>query len=287
MQRVLSALAECPLQLPVPTSRRCHQILLGIGLSAYSWMNTPKAVLAECAYDGYLGCCPGCDSASQGVKVFHSDRRSHSSVGGNGHRPYRWDELQHDVAAGTAAKGRSNQTRGHYGPLSSHWVYYPSAANASTGELTVHFRPTFYSACSDYNRSIHDIIHAEHPGPAAVLERFRRHGCRHEHGAAGGDPDSYFACHRCLLNTHTHTRARARARLQSITQRSACWQRGYAGVYTWVSTSDAMDWRVHKHLHNSLADGARLKVDDESLPGGPAAATTSSWGGVSHYYLCE
>ena len=51
---------------------------LAIGLSSYSWMNTPKAVLAECAWNGRLGCCPGC-AASHAVHCFASNCASHSS----------------------------------------------------------------------------------------------------------------------------------------------------------------------------------------------------------------
>ena len=27
---------------------------------------------------------------------------------------------------------------------------------------------------------------------------------------------------------------------------------GYGGVYTWVATADAMDWRVHRRLYSNL-----------------------------------
>ena len=79
-------------------------------------------------------------------------------------------------------KGRSNCTRGHYGPLSSYWIFYPSKAGAGQmGELTY---------WNDY-------------------------------------PD---------LDVFTGT----------------AMERGYAGVFTWVATSDALDWRVHKYLHAHL-----------------------------------
>ena len=161
---------------------RKDQILLGVGLSSYSFMDVPSAVLPQCAYDGYLGCCPSCPGGVPPRGSYAADPRSHSSVGGNGHYAHLWDQTQADVLAGRAVKGRSNCTRGHYGPLSSYWLFYPSKAGAGQmGELTY---------WNDY-------------------------------------PD---------LDVFTGT----------------AMERGYAGVFTWVATSDALDWRVHKYLHAHL-----------------------------------
>jgi len=161
---------------------KSSQILLGIGLSSYSWMNTPKSVLAECAWNGRLGCCPGC-AADQGVHCFASNRASHSSLGGSGFRGQLWDKTVADIQAGRAVKWRYNSTRGSYEPydMSSYGLFYPSAANASVGELT------FFNDVPD-------------------LERF------------------------------TDTAKRL----------------DFAGVYTWVATSDALDWRVHRRLWKAL-----------------------------------
>ena len=200
-----------------------EQILLGVGLSAYSFMDTPVAVLPECAYDGSLGCCPGC-SAGEGRQVYSSEPGSHSSVGGSSHPAYLWDQIAKDVADGKALKGRSNRTRGDYGPLSSYWVFYADPANASVGELA------FWNDYSDM-----DVF------TSTVL------------------------------------------------------QRGYAGVYTWVATSDAMDWRVHRHLHTSLQlDGggdqaamravAAMKTDDGAGSGHRPAA---GGGACSSYALSQ
>jgi hypothetical protein len=167
-----------------------EQVLLGVGLSAYSYMDIPAVVLSQCAYDGYLGCCPSCVGSVPPHGVYAANARSHSSVGGNGHYAYLWDETQADVAAGRAVQGRSNCTRGHYGPLSSYWIFYPNVSDAGrTGELT------FWNAFHDmdvFTRTVREL--------------------------------------------------------------------GYAGVFTWVATSDAMDWRVHKHLHSQLN---AIKMDDD------------------------
>ncbi len=158
------------------------QILLGVGLSSYSFMGVPSAVLPQCAYNGYLGCCPSCPGGAAPPGSYAADPWSHSSVGGNGHYAHLWDQTQADVAAGRAVKGRSNCTRGDYGPLSSYWIFYPNKTDTGkTGELTY---------WNDY-------------------------------------PD---------LDVFTRTALK----------------REYAGVFTWVATSDALDWRVHKYLHLQL-----------------------------------
>ena len=113
------------------------KILFGVGLSRNSFMDIPAAVLPQCAYDGYIGCCPTCPGGLPPHGVYAADTRSHSSVGGNGHYAYLWDQTEADVAAGRAVQGHSNTTRGHYGPLSSYWIFYPNASDAGrTGELT-------------------------------------------------------------------------------------------------------------------------------------------------------
>ena len=167
---------------------RPAQLLLGVGLSAFSWMNVPRRVLPICAYAGRLGCCPGC-SADEGVHAFASNPLSHSSVGGHPYHAYLWDQIQADVAAGRAEKGHSNRTRGSFGPLSSYWVYYPnrsSPVSEPAGELT------FWNDFPDLDRTT------------------------------------------SIVN-----------------------ERGLGGVFTWVATSDAMDWRATRRLFRGLA-----KTDD-------------------------
>jgi 2,5-diketo-D-gluconate reductase A len=132
---------------------RPDQIMLGVGLSSYSWMGVNMAVLPLCAYQDYLDCDPpACANASAAVQVYASDRSSHSSLGGGGVEGRRWDKIRDDVASGRAVKGRSNATRPGYGRLSSYFLYYPDAARPATGELT------FWNDLSDIDTVVDAVV---------------------------------------------------------------------------------------------------------------------------------
>ena len=112
-----------------------HQILLGIGLTAYSWLNVSAAILPTCAYQGYLATSgPVCNN-SMAVE----SGGGHSDIGGSNRN--RWDRIQADVLSGRAIKGRSTLVRPVYGALDSYWIFYPSAEgqtnsrNETMGEL--------------------------------------------------------------------------------------------------------------------------------------------------------
>jgi hypothetical protein len=170
---------------------RPQQLRLGVGMSAFSWMNTPQRVLSLCAYAERLGCCPGC-SEDEGVHAAASNPQSHSSVGGHPFHAYLWSQIQVDIAAGRAVKGDSNRTRGSFGPVSSYWVFYPnrsSSANNRTGERT------YWNDYPDLDQTT-----------ALVRER------------------------------------------------------GLGGVFTWVATSDALDWRATRRLFRGLS-----KTDDHAF----------------------
>ena len=79
---------------------------------------------------------PGCANASVAQQVFATDRRSHSTIGGQGAQGRLWDELAADVAAGRAVKGSATGARPSYRPLSCYWVFYPDASCPGFGELT-------------------------------------------------------------------------------------------------------------------------------------------------------
>jgi hypothetical protein len=143
------------------------QIVLGVGLSAYSWRGAREDQLAQCAYQGYLANDPssGCDT-SQATKTYADDPKSHSSVDGYKKRGRRWDEIYTDVHGSNgsngvthgnattpvAFKGHSDQARGSYGPLSSYWIFYPDDATDSssnrTGELA------YWNDYSDFDRFV-------------------------------------------------------------------------------------------------------------------------------------
>lgn len=128
------------------------QILLGIGLSSYSWMGTPEALLLLCAYPGFLRTdMPGCANASVARQVFATDRQSHSTIGGQGMQGRTWNELAADVAAGRAAKGSATSVRPGYGPVSSYWVFYQNASDPGFGELT------YYNDNDDLDRFVSTV----------------------------------------------------------------------------------------------------------------------------------
>ena len=79
-----------------------HQILLGIGLTAYSYLNVSAAILPTCALQGsLLTSGPVCVNSGA-----HESGGGHSDIGGSNRT--RWDGIQADVLSGRAIKGRSN-----------------------------------------------------------------------------------------------------------------------------------------------------------------------------------
>ena len=113
------------------------QIVVGVGLSSFSFMRFPRSMLADCVATGFLLDWPTCNT-SMFDAVYSSTPGSHSSIGGGGHLPYRWDEIAADVAAGRAEQGSSPLSfRPGYGEVQGGpWLFYPSASDPEVGELT-------------------------------------------------------------------------------------------------------------------------------------------------------
>lgn len=112
------------------------QIVVGVGLSSYSFMGFPRTKLMDCVATGFLLDGPTCNT-SLFEAVYASTPGSHSSIGGGGHLPYRWDEIAADVAAGRAVQGSSPMSfRRGYGEVQGTWLFYPSASDPEIGELT-------------------------------------------------------------------------------------------------------------------------------------------------------
>ena len=125
---------------------RPDQIVAGVGLSSFSYMQVPEAILPLCAYQGFLGTGPPeCANISKYPMVTAADSLSHASIGTNGVVGRCWDQIQQDVATGGAVQGVSDAYRPGYGPLPSHWIFYPNRTAAAAeaagggevlGELT-------------------------------------------------------------------------------------------------------------------------------------------------------
>ena len=125
-----------------------EQILLGIGLTAYSYLNVPAAILPTCALQGsLLTTGPVCRNSGA-----HESGGGHSDISGKNRT--RWDGIQADVLSGRAIKGRSNLDRPTYGALDSYWIFYPDTPrrtnnrNETLGELT------FWNDLDDIDRLV-------------------------------------------------------------------------------------------------------------------------------------
>ena len=90
---------------------RPEQLLVGVGLSSFSYLNVPHSILELCAYQGYLGYgLPECNTSSFPA-VSSTTPGAHSSIGADGVVGRSWDQIEADVAAGRAVQGSSNATR--------------------------------------------------------------------------------------------------------------------------------------------------------------------------------
>ena len=123
---------------------RPDQIVVGVGLSSFSTMQVPEAILPLCAFQGYLGTGPPeCANISNYNVVNATNSLSHASIGSQGVVGRSWDQIEQDLAAAQAVQGSSDVNRPGYGPLPSHWLFYPNrtaaaaaAAAGPVGELT-------------------------------------------------------------------------------------------------------------------------------------------------------
>ncbi len=71
-----------------------EQLVLGLGLSAFSFMHVPRVLVRSgCVYEGYLGySLPACNTSAYPA-VYARTTGSHSSIGGDGSLPYTWDRM--------------------------------------------------------------------------------------------------------------------------------------------------------------------------------------------------
>lgn len=174
-----SVLQNIEALLAPPNNYRRDQIVVGVGLSSDSVMNVSlvgRDNASSCAFWGW-----GCERPADGVKDEpptvggpHATMGGTDSIGTPGRRT--WDQIKEDVEAGRGFRGQSGLHQGF-----AHWYFFPSADNATWGELT------WWNDLSDFD---------------------------------------YFAS---FVSEHD-----------------------LGGVFSWIATSDAPDWRVHKYINHAM-----------------------------------